>query len=76
VERLQSHATDTGIPRDAFEFDLLYGIRRDLQETLARDGWRVRILISYGSSWFPWYMRRLAERPANLWFVAKGMLAG
>lgn len=76
VERLQALALSSKVPKDAFEFDLLYGIRRDLQEKLAREGWRVRILISYGSSWFPWYMRRLAERPANLWFVARGILAG
>jgi len=76
IGRLQAHAASAGLPRDAFEFDLLYGIRRDLQQNLARDGWRVRILISYGSSWFPWYMRRLAERPANLWFVARGLLSG
>jgi proline dehydrogenase len=76
VDRLTSHALASNLPREAFEFDLLYGIRRDLQARLARDGWRVRILISYGSSWFPWYMRRLAERPANLWFVVKGIVAG
>jgi proline dehydrogenase len=76
ISRLQAHAASAGLRRESFEFDLLYGIRRDLQESLARDGWRVRVLISYGSSWFPWYMRRLAERPANLWFVARGIFSG
>jgi proline dehydrogenase len=55
---------------------MLYGIRRDDQERFARDGYRVRVLISYGAFWFPWYMRRLAERPANVWFVMKSMVAG
>ena len=50
---------------------MLYGIERREQHRLANSGHVVRVLISYGSSWFPWYMRRLAERPANVWFVAK-----
>jgi len=64
------------VPNDAFEFALLYGIRRDQQLELVRAGHRVRVLISYGTHWFPWYMRRLAERPANLWFVARSAFAG
>ena len=63
------------IPRTAYEFHLLYGIGRDEQQRLARDGYRVRVLISYGSAWFPWYMRRLAERPANVWFVVRSLFA-
>lgn len=55
----------------AYEFAMLYGIRTGEQERLARRGYTVRVLISYGESWFPWYMRRLAERPANVWFVAR-----
>ncbi|HEV3220977.1 MAG TPA: proline dehydrogenase family protein [Candidatus Acidoferrales bacterium] len=55
------------------EFQTLYGIRRDLQRQLAADGWPVSVLISYGTYWFPWYMRRLAERPANVWFVVKNI---
>jgi len=74
ISRLTQLAASTGAPRETYEFDLLYGIRRDQQEALARDGHRVRVLISYGSFWFPWYMRRLAERPANLWFVARSVL--
>ena len=60
-------------PRDA-EFHLLYGIQRGEQQRLARAGHRVRVLVSYGSYWFPWYMRRLAERPANVLFVAKSLV--
>ncbi len=61
VERL-------GLPKDALEFQMLYGIRRDLQVALARDGFPVRVYIPYGTHWYPYFMRRLAERPANLWF--------
>jgi proline dehydrogenase len=64
-------AVELGLAKNAFEYALLYGIARPEQQRLARHGYRVRVLISYGSAWFPWYMRRLAERPANLWFVAK-----
>ena len=62
--------------KERFEFEMLYGIRRDLQAQLAREGHRIRVLISYGEAWFPWYMRRLAERPANVWFVVRSALAG
>jgi proline dehydrogenase len=74
IARLQTHMAAHGVPRDRYEFEMLFGIQRDLQTQLARAGARVRILISYGEYWFPWYMRRLAERPANLWFVAKNLL--
>jgi len=53
---------------------MLYGIRSAQQRRLAADGCRTRVLISYGEAWFPWYMRRLAERPANVWFVARSAL--
>lgn len=76
IRRIQEHAKTLGIASNGFEFDLLYGIRRDEQERLAREGHRVRILISYGTYWFPWYMRRLAERPANMWFLARNMFGG
>jgi len=76
IRKIVDHATARAVPKSAYEFDLLYGIRRDEQERLAREGHRVRVLISYGSFWFPWYLRRLAERPANLWFVARNMLGG
>ena len=72
IDRIRQHA-NASIPRDAFEFHLLFGIQRAEQLRLAREGHRVKTLISYGEQWFPWYMRRLAERPANLAFVAKSM---
>ena len=65
-----------GIPKDAFEFQMLYGIRRDLQEQLAKDGWGMRVYVPYGKHWYPYFMRRLAERPANIWFVMKNLLKG
>jgi len=62
-----------GIPKEAFEFQMLYGIRRDLQEQLARDGYGMRVYVPYGRHWYPYFMRRLAERPANIWFVMKNL---
>src|SRR4051812_6075879 len=62
-----------GIAKSAFEFQMLYGIRRDLQEQLARDGWGMRVYVPYGKHWYPYFMRRLAERPANIWFVMKNL---
>ena len=62
------------IPPDAFEFQMLYGIRRDLQRKLVEDGWRMRVYIPFGSEWYPYFMRRLAERPANALFVLKNLL--
>jgi proline dehydrogenase len=61
------------VPQSRFEFQMLYGIQRELQKQLARDGFAVSVLISYGTYWFPWYMRRLAERPANVWFVVRNI---
>jgi proline dehydrogenase len=66
-------ARDNGISREAFEFQMLYGIRRDLQEQLAGQGYNVRIYVPYGSQWYPYLMRRLAERPANLMFVLSNL---
>lgn len=57
-----------GLPKDALEFQMLYGIRRDLQEQLVRDGYPVRVYVPFGTHWYPYLMRRLAERPANIWF--------
>jgi proline dehydrogenase len=73
IARLREHAAATDVPRDQYEFHMLYGIQRAEQLRLARDGAVVRVLIAYGPYWFPWYMRRLAERPANVWFVAKNL---
>lgn len=69
------HAESANVPRDAYEFHLLFGIQRAEQVRLAREGYRVRVLISYGDQWFPWYMRRLAERPANVLFLAKNLMS-
>jgi proline dehydrogenase len=79
-ERLIAHvrrvADRAGIPRTGFEFQFLYGIRRDLQERLAAEGYRVRVYIPFGTAWYPYFMRRLAERPANLLFLARHVLRG
>jgi proline dehydrogenase len=73
VERLTAYIAEHHVPRTAYEFAMLYGIQRTHQLRLARAGKPLRVLISYGEYWFPWYMRRLAERPANLWFVVRTM---
>jgi len=67
-------AREEGIPPDRFEFQMLYGIRRDLQRRLAGDGFQLRLYVPYGDAWFPYFMRRLAERPANLFFLAKNVV--
>lgn len=73
VERLAAWIRANDVSPSAYEFAMLYGIQRGQQQRLAKDGKRLRVLISYGEYWFPWYMRRLAERPANVWFVAKNL---
>jgi proline dehydrogenase len=65
-----------GISRDAFEFQMLYGIRRDVQKQLVAEGYRLRLYVPFGKAWFPYFMRRLAERPANLMFLARNVLQG
>ncbi len=65
-----------GIGKEAFEFQMLYGVRRDLQRQLARKGYNMRVYVPYGKHWYPYFMRRLAERPANIWFVLKNLLKG
>ena len=69
-------AQQEGIGKQAFEFQMLYGVRRDLQTQLARDGYNMRVYVPYGKHWYPYFMRRLAERPANIWFVMKNLLKG
>ena len=76
IQRLRLTATEHGVPRAAYEFEMLYGIQRALQSRLVEGGDRLRVLISYGSYWFPWYMRRLAERPANVGFVVRNLFSG
>jgi proline dehydrogenase len=69
-------AKERNIPSDKFEFQMLYGIRRDLQEKLVREGYRLRVYVPYGRYWYPYFMRRLAERPANMWFVLRNVFRG
>jgi proline dehydrogenase len=73
ADRLLEFIKQNNIPTSAYEFAMLYGIQRHQQLRLANAGQRLRVLISYGEYWFPWYMRRLAERPANVWFVIRTM---
>jgi proline dehydrogenase len=71
----KQHAAQLGLGRDRFEFQMLYGIRRDLQLALVQEGYRVRVYVPFGCQWFPYFMRRLGERPANLMFVLRAELA-
>jgi proline dehydrogenase len=73
IEQAKAFAVEEKIPRDAFEFQMLYGIRRDLQQQLVRDGWGMRVYIPFGTEWYPYLMRRLAERPANALFIVKNL---
>jgi len=75
ISALARRAQERGVPKDGYEFAMLYGIQPSEQQRLAAAGHRIRILISYGESWFPWYMRRLAERPANVAFVLRSLVA-
>ena len=68
-----AYAREHGIAKDRFEFQMLYGIRRDLQARLVQEGYRVRIYVPFGREWFPYFMRRLGERPANVGFVIRGV---
>jgi len=74
IERLRARALALGVTGGGYEVHMLYGIRAAAQRALAQQGVAVRVLISYGTHWFPWYMRRLAERPANVWFVMRHLL--
>jgi proline dehydrogenase len=73
INQAKVFAAQENIPRDAFEFQMLYGIRRDLQRRLVREGWRMRVYIPFGTEWYPYFMRRLAERPANVVFIARNL---
>jgi proline dehydrogenase len=74
IEATREYAARQGIGPERFEFQMLYGIRRDLQEQIVRDGYRLRIYVPYGEEWYPYMMRRMAERPANILFVLGGVL--
>jgi len=74
IEDARAYALQRGIAKDRFEFQMLYGIRRDLQTSLVANGYRMRIYVPFGRQWFPYFMRRLGERPANVGFVIRGIL--
>jgi proline dehydrogenase len=74
IDASRARATELGLASDRFEFQLLYGVRRDLQTSLLEDGYRVRVYIPFGREWFPYFMRRLGERPANVAFVLRSLL--
>lgn len=76
IRHTQEFAQRNGIPKDAFEFQMLYGIRRDLQESLVARGYRVRVYVPFGDRWYPYFTRRLAERPANVLFILKAIFRG
>jgi proline dehydrogenase len=73
IDATKSYAADRNLSKDAFEFQMLYGIRRDLQAQLVREGYRLRLYVPFGKAWYPYYMRRLAERPANLLFMLRNL---
>ena len=74
IDATIAFARAENIPPDAFEFQMLYGVRRDLQEQLVKDGWGMRVYIPFGTEWYPYLMRRLAERPANVLFILKNLV--
>jgi len=73
IEATQRAAAELGLMKNQFEFQMLYGVNRKLQEQLVKDGYRLRIYVPFGRAWFPYFMRRLAERPANVWFALRGL---
>jgi proline dehydrogenase len=76
INEAKAFAIRENIPRNSFEFQMLHGIRRELQQSLVKDGWGVRVYVPFGTEWYPYFMRRLAERPANVFFIAKNWLRG
>ena len=74
IELAKRYAAEHQVPPDRFEFQMLYGIRRDLQTSLVAEGHAVRVYIPFGRQWFPYFMRRLGERPANVGFVIRGVV--
>jgi len=76
IAATKAFARERAIAPDQFEFQMLYGVRRDLQQSLIDEGCRLRVYVPYGRFWYPYFMRRLAERPANVWFVLKNMMKG
>ena len=76
IEQVGTHAAAAGIPKDGFEVEMLYGVRAKEQKRLAKSGFKVQVLVAYGDAWYRWYMRRLAERPANVVFAIRQLLPG
>jgi proline dehydrogenase len=74
LEATKTFAREQGMDKSKFEFQMLYGIRRDLQRALVAEGYPFRVYVPFGTDWFPYFMRRLGERPANVGFVLKGLL--
>ena len=73
IDATREYVNERGLTPDAFEFQMLYGVRRDLQAALREQGYRVRIYLPFGHQWFPYFMRRLGERPANVLFVVRSL---
>ena len=73
IDRIVRYARHNAVPADAFEFQMLYGVRPSLQQALVADGWRVRVYVPFGEQWYPYFMRRLAERPANVVFFLRAL---
>jgi proline dehydrogenase len=73
IEHAKKYAGGINLQKNALEFQMLYGIRRDLQEKLAAEGYPVRVYVPYGTEWYPYNMRRLGERPANVWFIVSNL---
>jgi len=74
ITHVKKHAHAKGIGQERFEFQMLYGVRRDLQDGLRREGYNVRVYVPYGTEWYPYLMRRMAERPANVWFIVGNVM--
>jgi proline dehydrogenase len=73
IEATKAYAAKHAVPKEQLEFQMLYGIATSMHHQLAREGYRFRVYVPYGTHWYPYYMRRLAERPANVLFVARGL---
>ena len=74
IDQMRTFVREHNVDRKAFEFQMLYGVRRDLQRSLVAEGFGVRVYVPFGTEWYPYFMRRLAERPANVLFLAKNLL--